>query len=156
MGERAMRPFWVHQAAEYVIGIAIVAQGLQDPDPVVPSVIGTLVIFNAAIVRGPLGAFRWIGRGVHKWFDVALMALIAVTAVQPWIDINSTGRGLLLIMLLPLGFLWFYTDWAERRARSERRAAAAGPTGEQVGRMAGRIAGTGYAAAKQAIKKRSE
>ena len=151
-----MRPFWVHQAAEYVIGIAIVSQGLQDPQPVVPSVIGTLVILNAAIVRGPLGAFKWIGRGLHRWFDVALMGLIAVVAVQPWLDISITGRGLMLIMLLPLGFLWFYTDWAERRARNERRKAAAGPTGEQVGRTAGRLAGTGYAAAKQAIKKRSE
>jgi hypothetical protein len=151
-----MRPFWVHQAAEYVIGIAIVSQGLQDPDPVVPSVIGTLVILNAAIVRGPLGAFRWVGRGLHRWFDVALMALMLFVAVQPWFDVSSTARGLLLIMLLPLGFLWFYTDWAERQARKERRKAAAGPTGEQLGRTAGRVAGTGYAAAKQVIKKRSE
>ena len=36
MGERAMRPFWVHQLAEYLIGIALVAQGMQDISPVVP------------------------------------------------------------------------------------------------------------------------
>jgi hypothetical protein len=156
MGERAMRPFWIHQMAEYVIGIAIVSQGLQDPDPVVPSVIGTLVIFNAAIVRGPLGAFKWVGRGLHRWFDVALMGVILFTALQPWIEVSVTGRGLMLIMLLPLGFLWFYTDWAERQARKERRKAAAGPTGEQMGRTAGRLAGSSYATAKQALKKRSE
>src|SRR5262245_50774570 len=156
MGDRAMRPFWIHQAAEYLIGIAIVAQGLQDPVPVVPSVIGTLVILNAAIARGPLGAFRWVGRATHRWFDVALMGLIAFTAVQPWVEISTTGRARLLIMLLPLGFLWFYTDWAERPARKERRKEAAGATGEQVGRTAGRVAASGYLAAKQAIKKRSE
>ena len=38
MGERAMRPFWIHQAAEYLIGIAVVATAIQDPEPVVPSV----------------------------------------------------------------------------------------------------------------------
>jgi hypothetical protein len=54
-----------------------------------------------------------------------------------------------------LAFLWFYTDWAERPTRKERREATAGPTGEKIGRSAGRIAGSSYVAAKQAIKKRS-
>jgi hypothetical protein len=156
MGERAMRPFWIHQFAEYLIGIALVSQGLQDPEPLVPSTVGTLVILNAAIVRGPLGAFKWVGRGLHRWFDIALMGVILFAAVQPRVEVSTTGRGMMLITLLPLGFLWFYTDWAERKARTERRKAAAGATGEQIGRSAGRMAGTGYAAAKQAIKKRSE
>jgi hypothetical protein len=156
MGERAMRPFWIHQVAEYLIGIALVTQGLQDPEPVVPCVVGTLVIFNAAIARGPLGAFRWVGRGLHRWFDIGLMVLIAVAAVQPWIEVSTTGRAMMLVTLLPLGFLWFYTDWADRTARKERRKANAGPTGEQIGRSAGRLAGSSYAAAKEAIRKRSE
>jgi hypothetical protein len=151
-----MRPFWIHQMAEYVIGIAIVSQGLQDPEPLIPSIVGTLVILNAAIVRGPLGAFRWVGRRLHRWIDIGLMVLIAFTALQPWVDIASTGRGLMLIMLLPLGFLWFYTDWAERPARKQRRVDSAGQTGEQIGRSAGRLAGSGYAAAKEAIRKRSQ
>ena len=155
MGDRAMRPFWIHQAAEYLIGIVLVAQGVQDPEPLVFCVMGTLVILNAAVVRGPLGAFRWFGRGVHKWIDVGLMIMIGLVAVQPWADLPTTGRLSLLVMLLPLGFLWFYTDWAERPSRKERRVATAGDTGEKLGRSAGRLAGSGYVAAKQAIKKRS-
>jgi hypothetical protein len=155
MGERAMRPFWIHQAAEYLIGIALVAQGLQDPKPVVPSVVGTLVILNAAVVKGPLGAFKWFGRGMHKWLDLGLMGVLVVAALQPWVEVAATGRVILLVMVLPLGFLWFYTDWAERPARKERRQATAGPTGEKIGRSAGRIAGNSYVAAKEAIKKRS-
>ena len=31
-----MRPFWIHQFAEYLIGIALVSQGLQDTEPLVP------------------------------------------------------------------------------------------------------------------------
>ena len=56
MAERAMRPFWIHQLAEYLIGVALVAQGLQEKDPLVPAVAGVLVIVNASVVRGPLGA----------------------------------------------------------------------------------------------------
>jgi hypothetical protein len=156
MGERAMRPFWIHQLAEYLIGVALVAQGMQDPSPLVPVLAGVLVMVNTSIVRGPLGAFRLVGRGFHKWLDLIVMAAIAVAAVQPWFEVELSGRVLMLVVLLPLGFLWFYTDWAERRARRDRRVERAGGTGEQVGRSAGRVAGNVYVAGKRAIKKRSE
>ena len=127
--ERAMRPFWIHQFAEYLIGLALVAQGLQDPDPLVPAIGGALVMVNAAIVRGPMGAFRWVGRRLHRWLDLAVMGVLLVGAVQPWIDIASSGRLVMLVVLLPLGFLWFYTDWAERPTRRARRVGQAGPIG---------------------------
>ena len=86
MGERAMRPFWLHQAAEYLIGIAVVATAIQDPKPVVPSIVGVLVILNAAIVRGPLGAFKWFGRRVHRWIDLFLMIVILLVVFQPFAE----------------------------------------------------------------------
>ena len=156
MGERAMRPFWIHQAAEYLIGIAVVATAIQDPEPLVPSIVGVLVILNAAVVRGPLGAFRWFGRAVHRWIDLVLMIVILGLVVQPFADVPITGRGVMLLALVPYAFLWFYTDWAERPARKDRRAATAGDTGERIGRSAGRLAGSGYLAAKQAIRKHTD
>lgn len=157
MGERAMRPFWIHQLVEYIIGLALIAQGMQDPDPLVPTLAGVVVLVNAAAVRGPLGAFNFIGRATHRWLDLLVGIAIAVAAVQPWVDVEFTGRGLMLIMLLPLGFLWFYTDWDERPGRAQRRAArAAGGSGDDLGRTAGRVAGSAYVAGKRAIKKRSE
>lgn len=156
MGERALRPFWIHQLVEYIIGLALIGQGMQDPDPLIPVAAGVLVLVNAAAVRGPMGAFKFIGRSVHRWLDVVVGAAIAGGALQPWVEVEFTGRGLMLIMLLPLGFLWFYTDWAERPGRKERRAARAAGTGDQLGRSAGRLAGTAYAAGRRAIKKRSE
>jgi hypothetical protein len=152
MGERAMRPFWIHQLAEYLIGVALVAQGMQDPEPLVPSLAGVLVMVNASIVRAPLGAFRLVGRGVHRWLDAVVILAIAFGAVQPWVTVDVGGRLIMLVMLVPLGFLWFYTDWAERIARKDRRAAQAGQRGDQIGRSAGRMAGNAY----KAIKKRSE
>jgi hypothetical protein len=156
MGERAMRPFWIHQFAEYLIGVALVSQGLQDTDPLLPTAAGALIVVNAAVVTGPLGAFRMVRRWMHRWLDVVVMVLVAVAALQPWVAISSAGRLVMLVILLPLGFLWFYTDWAEKVSRKQRRVANAGPTGEQVGKTAGRVAGAAYASARAAIRKRQQ
>ncbi len=147
-----MRPFWIHQLAEYLIGVALVAQGLQEKDPVVPAVAGVVVIANVAIVRGPLGAFRWVGRRAHRWLDLAVMVGIGVAAVQPWVPVPSSGRLVMIVMLVPLGFLWFYTDWAERPGRKERRVERASVKSEDVGRSAGRMAGNAF----NAIKKKTQ
>lgn len=155
MRERARRPFWMHQLVEYIIGLALIAQGMQDPEPLVPTAAGVLVLVNAAAVRGPLGAFKFIGRGLHRWLDLLVGAAIVVAALQPWTNVEVTGRGLMLIMLLPLGFLWFYTDWDERPSRRERRMARATGKGDELGRTAGRLAGSAYVAGKRAVKKRS-
>lgn len=156
MGERAMRPFWIHQLVEYIIGLALIAQGMQDPEPLIPTLAGVLVLVNAAAVRGPMGAFKFIGRRVHRWLDVLVMLVIALAAVQPFAEVEVTGRGIMLIMLLPLGFLWFYTDWEERPGRKERRAAKASGRSDDMGRTAGRVVGSAYVAGKKAVKKQSE
>ncbi len=150
-----MRPFWIHQIAEYLIGVALIAQGFQDPEPLVPAVCGIIVVLNVSVVHGPLGAFRLVSRGVHKWMDLALMILLAVAALQPWIAVDISGRITILAVILPLGFLWFYTDWAERKQRSERRKERGAQSREDLGRTAGRMAGGAYVAGKRAIKKRT-
>ncbi len=146
-----MRPFWIHQLSEYLIGLALIAQGLQEKDPLVPALAGIAVMGNVAIVRGPLGAFKWVGRRVHRLLDLVVMAGILVAAVQSWFTVPAGGRVIMLVMLVPLGFLWFYTDWAERRSRSERRADRASLKSEDVGRSAGRLAGNAF----KAVKKRA-
>ena len=152
MAERAMRPFWIHQLAEYLIGVALIAQGLQEKDPVVPAVAGLLVLLNAAIARGPLGAFKWVGRRLHRWLDLVVMIVILVAAVQPWTTVPPGGRLIMLVILVPLGFLWFYTDWAERPGRQARRLERADVKGENVGRSAGRLAGNAF----NTIKKKTQ
>lgn len=156
MAERALRPFWMHQLVEYIVGIAVLVQGLQDPEPIIPSLAGVLVIVNAAAVRGPLGAFKFIGRRIHRWLDLLVAAAIIVAAVQPWVPIEFTGRAILLIVLVPLGFLWYYTDWEERAGRKARRQSQAGDTGADLGGKAGRLAGNAWVAGKRAVRKRSQ
>ena len=44
-------------------------------------------------------------------------------------------------------FVWFYSDFAEKQARKERRASAAtGDRGVDLGRSAGRLAGNAVTA----------
>ncbi len=147
-----MRPFWIHQLAEYLIGIALIAQGLQSPEPLIPVVIGIIVIANIAVARGPLGAFRWVGRKIHRWLDLVVIALLAGAVVQPWVESDSGARVTMAMMLAPIGFLWFYTDWAEKKDRKQRRTEIAGPTGASIGRNLGRIAGNSYVAVKRRSK----
>lgn len=156
MADRAMRPFWVHQFTEYVVGLALIMAAFSDVQPLVPAAIGALVLVNAACVRGPLGAFTFISRRVHRWLDVVVMVAILVAAVQPWADVAITGRVVLLVLLVPLGFLWYYTDWDERPQRRRRRQEAASASSGDIGRSAGRLAGNAWLAGKRAVKKHTE
>jgi hypothetical protein len=159
MSDRAQRPFWLHQLTEYVIGFALIVFGFQDPDPAVPAVAGIVVLVNAAIVRGPVGAFKLVGRKLHRVLDLLVMAALIGGAVQPWVDASALGRLVLIALVVPYAFLWWYTDWEERAGRKARRQAAAVSSGnksEDRGRTAGRTAANAYLAGKRAIKKRSE
>lgn len=156
MADRAMRPFWIHQLVEYLVGIALITQGIQDPEPLLPTAAGVLILVNAAAVRGPMGAFKFIGRSVHRWLDVVVAAALATAALQPWVPIEFTGRAILLGVLVPLGFLWWYTDWEERTGRRRRRTEQGSQRSDDIGRSAGRLAANAYVAGRRAIKKRSE
>jgi hypothetical protein len=146
MSGRARRPFWLHQLVEYIIGLILVAQGLQGPEPVVPAVVGGVVLFNAAVAIGPLGAFRLVGRRLHRILDLLAIGVVAVAAVQPWIDVDVGTRAIMIAIAVVYGFVWFYSDFAEKQARQQRRVAATGDRGEDLGRTAGRLAGNAVTA----------
>lgn len=156
MTERAQRPFWLHQFTEYLIGVALIAAGFQDPEPAVPAAVGIAVLFNASLVRGPFGAFKLVGRRLHRWLDLVVIAGLGVAAAQPWLPISSSGRVIVGVMVVPMSFLWWYTDWGERADRRRRRADSASRTSDDIGRSAGRTAANAYLAGRRAIKKRSD
>jgi hypothetical protein len=164
------RPFWLHQAAEYLIGAVFVAQGLQSPTPLVPSVLGGLVMLNAACAQGTLSAFRVFGKRMHRILDVVVFGLIAIGAVQPFVSLDNSTRLIMIVLLLVLGFIWVQSDFTDSRgeikakARKQARAAKAsgaaatqpmparvanppdGTTADAIGRTAGRLAGKGVKA----------
>jgi hypothetical protein len=136
--DRVLRPFWLHQAAEYLIGLILVAQGLQSPTPLVPSLAGALVIVNGAVVDGPLGAFRLVSRPLHRTLDIVVIGVLVVLAALPWFDVDNTSRLLLVVVAAMLAYIWWHSSFQSPLSR------AAGPPmdrSEAVGRAAGKVVG---------------
>lgn len=141
--DRAKRPFWMHQVVEYLLGGVLVAQGLQSPTPVLPAVAGGLMMVNAAIVTGPLAAFRVVHRRVHRWLDLVVIAVIVVMGVQPAIDIESSARAVMLIVAGLFAFVWWQTSFTEKVRRGRAAISAEDGRSTEVGRLAGRAVGDG-------------
>ncbi len=151
--ERVRRPFWVHQLVEYAVGIGLVSASVQMPDPTVGALLGLLVIVNAAIAKGAAGAFRLVGRRLHRVLDLVVVGVLVAFALQPWVSIDNTSRLLIGGVAFILLFVWFYTDYSERETWSERRAArraASAPADStEIGRRAGRAVGGAAASVKR-------
>ncbi len=125
MVRNGTRPFWLHQLVEYILGITLVSQALQSPTPAVPAIAGGAMLVNAAVARGPLSAFRLVGRRVHRTLDVVVMALTAGLAVQPWIGIDPGARIIMLGIAAVHAFVWWQSDLSEPAPRATRSRPAA-------------------------------
>jgi hypothetical protein len=147
MAGMSKRPFWMHQVVEYILGGAMIAAGLQSPTPLVPSVVGAVIMLNSAITAGPLSAFRVLDRRVHRVIDVVVIAFELFAAVQPWIDLDTGTRGIVLIIAFVHFFVWWNTNYATRA----RRAAVSteGGRSSEIGRIAGRVVGNGVNAVRR-------
>jgi len=162
----AKRPFWLHQAAEYLIGVVLIASGLQSPTPVAPAVVGAVVLLSAAATRGPLSAFRLVPVRVHRWVDVAVIAFEVVGAIQPVVEVDSGTRIVMLGVALVHGFVWVQSSYVSRPSARERRIArASGPRrsvvapedrSSDIGRRAGRAVGVGVNMARRRAEQRRD
>ena len=157
MAEAGKRPFWMHQLVEYILGGALVASGLQSPYPLVPAVLGGIVMGHAAITRGAL-------------------------AVQPWITVDPGTRVIIGGIAAVHFVVWFSSSFSEKpkkpakseqatsgQAKSERAESApagnpngtpsdapvAGDRSAEIGRSAGRMVGSGVNAVRRAKEKRA-
>ena len=144
----AKRPFWMHQIVEYILGVALIASGLQSPTPIVPGVLGLLIIANAAITKGPIGAFRVLGRKVHRVVDVGLIALTFIAAFQPWLETDSGVRLIVVFIGVVYAFVWWQTNFAER-VKTPKGEGEGGGRSTEVGRFAGRLVGNGVNAVRR-------
>ena len=147
MATTSKRPFWMHQLVEYILGGALIASGLQSPTPLVPAVVGGLVMLHAALTIGPLGAFRVIGRRTHRVIDVVIISIEFLAVVQPWIELDNGTRIIIAGIASVHLFVWWNTNFAER-PKSERVSGEGGRSAE-VGRFAGRLVGNGVNAVRR-------
>lgn len=147
MASTGKRPFWMHQLVEYVLGGSLLASGLHSANPVVSSVVGAVVMLHAAMTIGPLGAFRVLSRGAHRMVDVGVIAVEILTAVQPWIDLDSGTRVIVGCIAFVHTFVWWQTSYAERVKGP--RVSTEGGRSTEVGRIAGRLVGNGVNAVRR-------
>jgi hypothetical protein len=142
--DRPKRQFWLHQVAEYVVGLALVATGLQSPEPLVPALTGGLVLINVSIVDGPLSAFHVVSRQMHRIMDWVVIGVIGLLAVLPVADAATR------VVMVPLAFvLAVVARQTEYRTRAARAPATVGDRSEDVGRAAGRLVGRGVRLARR-------
>ena len=150
-----------------MLGLALVAVGIQSPTPTVPCVVAMVIILHAAITTGPLSAFRLIGRRLHRVIDVGVIAFEVVAAVQPMFSIEGTTRLIMLMIAGVHAFIWWQTSFAVRV--KQPKVAPQTPTtttpssvepatgrGADIGRQAGRIVGSGVNVVKQMQAKRQQ
>lgn len=136
--DKAQRPFWLHQGAEYLLGLMLVAGGVQNPEPFFPVLAGGLIVVNAAIVTGPLGAWRAVGRPLHRWLDVGVMGVVALAAVLPFLNIDNASRLMMLGVVAVMAVMWATTNFRTPGPRA-RPAGAPVDRSESIGRAAGKF-----------------
>jgi len=129
------------------VGLVLVAQGLQSLTPIAPTLAGGVVVLNAAISDGPLGAFRTVPRRTHRIVDLVVIAALIVLAALPWLDIDSTSRLTLAAIAVVLGFVWWNSSFEEPVVR---------PPSAPIARseLAGKVAGRAVAGAVRAVRLR--
>ena len=160
MATLVKRSFWMHQGAEYIIGVVFVAQGLQSTTPLVPTLMGGLVVLNTAMSKGPLGAFQVFGHRTHKLLDAVVIVVTVIAAVQPAVSVDNVTRTLMGLLAFALGFIWIQSDFTEKvkvpRGSRRRGGRSSGrepvqpepvqpdtSVASSVGRSAGRLVGNG-------------
>jgi hypothetical protein len=131
---------------EYILGGSMIAAGLQSPTPAVPAVVGVIVMLHAAITVAPLGAFRVLSRKAHRFVDIAVMGLEVAAGAQPWIDLDSATRFLILGIAVVHLFVWWNTNFA---IRVKTPVSAEGGRSTEIGRIAGRLVGNGVNAVRR-------
>jgi len=136
-------PFSIHQMAEYLIGLGLIAQAAQGSRSPLPMVFGAAVVLSAALTDGPLAGWKVVSRPAHKVVDIVLAVVALLLAVLPWSGADATGRAVLLVAAALLGMLILRTSYAPKPVRTPRRR---GDLAEDVGRSAGRMVGKGLKA----------
>ena len=147
----------MHQAVEYVLGLALVASAMRNPTPVVPSIAGGVIVLWAALTSGALGAFRIVPRAAHKVGDPVLDGLLLVAAFQPWWSVESSARMLTAAIAVVHLFVWFQSRYDERKKKpAGSKSASSGDRATDLGRAAGRLVGNGVNAVRRTRESKAE
>jgi hypothetical protein len=131
-------PFSIHQVAEYVLGLGLIAQAVQGSQAIAPVLLGAAILASAAVTDGPVAGWKAVSRPVHRVVDIVLAVVALALAVLPWSAADLTSRAVLVVTAALLGLLILRTDYAPKTVREPR---SRGDVAEDFGRSAGRLVG---------------
>ena len=138
-------PFWIHQLVELLLGILLLVQGARTGEHTAVLVaLGGVLLLLALCTDGPLSAWPWIARRLHRALD---FAAAAVLALSPFVLSLDRALAIVVLEVSALSMVWLAlrTNW---RPKPVRGAAPASPP---VARRLGRLAGRARDAAKAAM-----
>jgi len=153
---RGKRPFWAHQLVEYILGGTLVASGLQSPTPIVPAVLGGVILFYAAATRGAMAAFRLIDRRVHRIADPVLVVAQIAAALQPWVSVDNATRAVMIAIAVVHLVVWLGSSFSQKPAKVRAPADPNADRSTELGRSAGRLAAQGVRAVRTAKANRTD
>jgi hypothetical protein len=136
-------PFWIHQLAEYALGLALLLQAPRADTPVLLLAAGAGVIVLGGTAKGPLAAWQGVGRRTHRRLDVAVAVGAIVIAVVFWSRLGFTSGGTLVVVAL---FLLLLAASVDVRERPPRTLPTLPKDSQDVGRAAGRVVAKGVEA----------
>jgi len=151
----------MHQLVEYILGGALVATGIQSPYPVMPAVLGGLIMLHAAFTRGALAAFNVIDRRIHRFIDPFIIVLVVFSAIRPWAEIDDESRVVVLGIAAVHAVVWMSSSFAEKPTKPKKQKSAPAATAQPsapsdpndrsviVGQKAGRMAASGVLFARR-------
>ena len=162
--------------------MALVASGTQSPEPLVPVLLGGVILVYAASTKSAVSAFRLLPRSVHRFGDPVVVAFEVGCAVQPWVETDFGSRMIIvaetaLARLLALHytranhearsllheivaiamvhlFVWWQSSYTEKVKKPTAASAQSGDRATDIGRSAGRMVGGGVKAVRRARAKR--
>jgi hypothetical protein len=131
----------LHQLAEYIVGGAMLPSGQQSPKPLIPAIVGSLILLNTAIVDAPFGGFRLVGRRLHRILDYIVLGIATVACAAPGMDVATRLVQILIVIVLAV-VVW-RTDYSAPKPKVKQPLSAT-PEGkaDEIGRFAGHTAGT--------------
>jgi hypothetical protein len=118
-------PFWAHQLAELLLGGLLLVEGARTGQHTAVLVsLGSALLVLSLTSDGPLGAWPWIGRRLHRVLDFAAAAALAAS---PLLLSLSAALPIVILEAAALGMVWLAlrTNWAPRRTRGRTTPTAA-------------------------------
>ena len=124
-------PFWIHQLVEYTVALLIASEGARSGKPLVPLIGAGAVLVLGATADGPVAAFRWVPRKVHRVLDLVVAAGLVLAGLVFRSAAGSIGQTVLIgggALLLALALRTNYEPKPIRPAMRIRPARPTPPT----------------------------